>query len=107
MFCIVLRICDRVLYDEIWNIWFLFGEEVIKLSFFCLGLFLILIEKMCILCLCNRVVFFFVCLGLVDFLFVKRIIIFVVLVFLLLNMDNFVCFSILFVCVDFLDVYGI
>lgn len=77
----------------------LLGDDVIDWSFFMLGLFLILIENMCIFLLCSKVVLFFVFWELLDFLFVNKIIILVEFVFLVLKIDILVYLSVLLVFV--------
>lgn len=105
LFCIVFIISERLFNVEIWNICLLFREEVIKLSFFVLVLFLILIEKMCIFCFCSKLDFVFVLFRLFGRVFVSKIIILVVFVFLLLNIDICVYLSVLLVFVDVLGKY--
>lgn len=77
----------------------LLGDDVIDWSFFMLGLFLILIENMCIFLLCSKVVLFFVFWEFLDFLFVNKIIILVEFVFLVLKIDILVYLSVLLVFV--------
>lgn len=77
----------------------LLGDDVIDWSFFILGLFLILIENMCIFLLCSKVVLFFVFWELLDILFVNKIIILVEFVFLVLKIDILVYLSVLLVFV--------
>lgn len=103
----MFKICERVLNDEIWNMCLLFGSDVIKFSFFLVMFFFILIEKMCIFWLCSKVVFFCVFFWLVDILFVIRMMILEVFVFVVLNIDVFVYFKVLLVFVDFLEEYWI